>query len=288
MSILQFTAPPLPYYINCGFNLSAPGRKHPNRYHMGEFDLLVVMKGCIYIGEEDRHYELTEGHALVLRPDLHHYPTGESLEESSSFWLHFQTTGAWGLANEELTMNPMNTIGIQTFPLQIPQFTLLLQPSKVYENLQHLIDLGKINHQSWARWKQQTIFQEVLQQLGASLELQEDKRPGAAVANQAATYLRTNYSAHITTIELGLSLNFHPVYIARCMQKEFHCSPMEYLMKYRIQQAKLLLQQTDLSISYIGEQVGFNQAAYFTSCFVKDTGLTPRTYRQRFSRSIVK
>jgi AraC-like DNA-binding protein len=58
-------------------------------------------------------------------------------------------------------------------------------------------------------------------------------------------------------------------------------------MKYRIQQAKLLLQQTDLSISHIGEQVGFNQAAYFTSCFVKATGLTPRTYRQRYSRSAV-
>ncbi|MNR59015.1 Arabinose operon regulatory protein [compost metagenome] len=67
------------------------------------------------------------------------------------------------------------------------------------------------------------------------------------------------------------------------MQKEFGCAPFDYLMRFRIEQAKLQLLQTDLPIARIAEEVGFNQAAYFASCFSRYEGLSPRRYRQRFS-----
>ncbi|MNE95133.1 Bifunctional transcriptional activator/DNA repair enzyme AdaA [compost metagenome] len=82
---------------------------------------------------------------------------------------------------------------------------------------------------------------------------------------------------------LGDCLNFHPVYIARCMNREYGCSPMEYLLRYRIEQSKLLLMQTSFPISRIAEEVGFNQAPYFSSSFMKLEGISPRQYRQRFS-----
>ncbi|MNE69283.1 Arabinose operon regulatory protein [compost metagenome] len=67
------------------------------------------------------------------------------------------------------------------------------------------------------------------------------------------------------------------------MQKEFGCAPLDYLMRHRIEQAKLLLLQTDLAIALVAEEVGFNQAAYFTACFARLEGISPRKYRQRFS-----
>ncbi|UJF31929.1 helix-turn-helix transcriptional regulator [Paenibacillus hexagrammi] len=293
MTILQFTAPPLPYYISTGFSMAQIGRKHPERYQIGEFDLLVVNKGCLYVGEEDKHYEVSEGHALVLRPDLHHYPTEGNRTETGTFWLHFQTQGSWRAIEqrdlhtsysdpEERTQESNNFRG-QAFTIQIPQFTKLLQPAKVYESLQQLQALEKDSHQNWVRWKQQTILQEILGQLSASLESQVVK-PSAAVADQAASYLRLHYRDSVTAQELGEAINFHPVYIARCMQKEFGCSPMDYLLRYRVERAKLLLLQTDLPVAYIAEEVGFNHAAYFTSCFSKYEGITPRTYRQQFAK----
>lgn len=48
----------------------------------------------------------------------------------------------------------------------------------------------------------------------------------------------------------------------------------------RLEQAKLLLLQTDLAVSRIAEEVGFNNAAYFTSCFARFEGIT---LQQRFS-----
>jgi AraC-like DNA-binding protein len=67
------------------------------------------------------------------------------------------------------------------------------------------------------------------------------------------------------------------------MQREFGCSPMEYLMRIRIQHAKLLLVQTEEPIARIAEQVGFRLPSYFSACFQRLEGISPRQYRQRFS-----
>ena len=69
---------------------------------------------------------------------------------------------------------------------------------------------------------------------------------------------------------------------ARCMQREYGCTPMEYLLRFRIEQSKLLLMQTDWTVARIAEEVGFNQAPYFSSCFSRLEGMSPRQYRQLF------
>jgi AraC-like DNA-binding protein len=292
MRVIHFHAPPLPHYINSGYSLANPGRKHPERYAVGEFDLLVVMQGCLYLGEEDRQYELSEGHALILHPELHHYPTEGCRVETASFWLHFQTEGEWRVLEQASGSEENGADGSETstersisgvsFDIRLPQFTRLLQPTKMYDLLRQLNDLETQSHRAVVKWKQQRLFQEVLSLLSASMET-SSVHAGAEVADRAASFLRLHYRGEISTRDLGQALNFHPIYIARCMQREFGCSPMEYLMQYRLEQAKRLLLQTDLPIARIAEEVGFQQPAYFASCFGKHEGLTPRQYRQRFS-----
>ncbi|MUT66568.1 AraC family transcriptional regulator [Paenibacillus sp. NEAU-GSW1] len=290
MQVISFNALPLPYYIYSGYSLAGPGRKHPERYAVGEFDLLVVKQGCLYIGEEDRRYELSAGHALILRPDLHHYPTEGCRETTASYWLHFQTAGSWSVSGEEAEEQERSD-GIAEHPfrkrqfrLDIPQFARIAQPAVMYGLLEQIVSNERHSHLDAVRWKQQLLFQEILQLLGASLE-GEAPSPGAEVAVRAASCLRSRYREPITSKELGICLNFHPVYIARCMQKQFGCSPMEYLLRYRLEQARQLLLHTDISIHQIAVSVGFQQAAYFTACFGKREGITPREYRQRYADS---
>ncbi|MDQ0061829.1 helix-turn-helix transcriptional regulator [Paenibacillus harenae] len=317
MAIIQFAGLPLPHYIHSGFSLAGPGRKHPERYAVGEFDLLVVKQGCMYIGEEDRRYEVSEGHALILRPDLHHYPTEGCRTATATYWLHFHTLGGWRMRDEESVLDnheeaqaadrdsdgtsatvtavtavstvtkaaePNRSFRVPEITLEVPQFTRLLRPAEMYDKLQQLHMHERDNHQSEVRFEQQLLFQEVLRQLSASAAARTPKAPGAETASRAASYLRERYRSRVTAEELGAALSFHPVYIARCMQKQFGCSPMEYLLLYRLEQAKQLLLETDLSINQIAEEVGFQQPAYFAACFRKREGRTPREHRQQFIR----
>ncbi|MCA0756461.1 AraC family transcriptional regulator [Paenibacillus sp. N4] len=292
MTIIHMTVPPLPHYIIGGFADAPAGRKHPSRRNIGVFDLLVVTKGCLYIGEEERQYEVSGGHALILRPDAYHYATHACREATTYFWLHFQTISDWCVCERSEAQPPLagtsermlsgNFYTMQTFTKQLPQFAKLLQPSKLESLLRQLVQLNLNDHIPSVKWKQQLIFQEVIEQLSASMEAQGPS-PSALCAEKAASYLREHYREDMTAKELGEAVNFHPVYIARCMQKEFGCAPFDYLMHFRIEQAKLLLVQTDLAVALIAEEVGFNHAAYFASCFARYEGISPRKYRQRFS-----
>lgn len=286
-----FSGLPLPHYISSGLSYSEPGRKHPDRRAIGEFDLLVVKRGGLFIAEEEHRFELGEGHALILRPDLHHYPTAGCKEETESFWLHFHTLGYWRLAEEPASAGEQALYDKEprwgeprtpALSIVLPQYARLAQPGKGYDLLQQLVALEKEAHVEGIRYRQQILFQELLLLLNASRD-QKPPQPGAQVADRAASYLREHYKQPITADDLSRELNFHPVYIARCMNKQFGASPMLYLQHYRLEQARLLLLQTDLPIHLIAEETGFQQPAYFTACFRKWAGLTPREYRQLFA-----
>ncbi len=290
LSVLQLSVPPMPYFIVNGFAANEPGFKHPNRRNIGVFDMLLVRSGCLYIAEEDRKYEVSAGDMLILRPDKHHYPTAPCQEETLYYWLHFQTSGEWRVSDpnesetsddrEEKIPDRLRVFIPQTIKFHIPQSFHIPKPAKLFALMDQMIELGA-RSDSLSRWKQQTLFQNLLERLHESWQ-SDETASSARCADQAASYLRQHYHENVSAQALGEALNFHPVYIARCMQKQFGCSPFEYLMHYRLEQAKLLLLQTDLPITRIADDVGFNQAAYFTSCFVKYVGATPREYRRRF------
>jgi len=223
-------------------------------------------------------FQVRAGQALLLRPDSHHFSTDSCKEPTSYYWLHFQTVGDWNISEATTTAletengrleHPLHSdeFNIRTFTLRLPQYTTLLQPSKMEELLSQLNQLVPNSHLSDTPFQQQLLFQEVLQQLTASLS-HERPSPSKICAEQAASYLRSHFREHIT---------------ARCMKKEYGCAPMDYLLHYRIQQSKLLLMQTSYTIARIAEEVGFNQAPYFSSSFVRIEGTTPREFRQRFS-----
>jgi transcriptional regulator GlxA family with amidase domain len=55
------------------------------------------------------------------------------------------------------------------------------------------------------------------------------------------------------------------------------------VLRYRIDKSKELLAQTDLSITEIAFQVGFNSQSYFDRIFQRFTGLSPHHFRRMYS-----
>jgi AraC-like DNA-binding protein len=53
-----------------------------------------------------------------------------------------------------------------------------------------------------------------------------------------------------------------------------------YIVRYRLLQARELLENTDLQITQIALAVGFSESAHFTRTFQREVGVSPRAYRQ--------
>lgn len=91
--------------------------------------------------------------------------------------------------------------------------------------------------------------------------------------------IKLHLYSNLTIEELAKLCNLSISSFKRQFKKEFKDSPNNYINSQRIQKAKKLLSITNLSISEIAYQVGFNDPLYFTRSFKKKIGSTPTQYR---------
>ena len=73
----------------------------------------------------------------------------------------------------------------------------------------------------------------------------------------------------------------NPKYFCRIFKAITHQSPMEYVIFYRIEQAANLLSTTDLPITEIAMECGFNDCSYFIRKFKNLKHTTPYKYRSK-------
>ena len=94
------------------------------------------------------------------------------------------------------------------------------------------------------------------------------------------SFIQENYSEKLTLEQIAASAAVSTRECLRCFQSSIRQTPMEYLMDYRIQSAKKLLETTDKGIADIALHCGFNSSSYFTKQFHKLCGKTPAAYRK--------
>ncbi len=102
----------------------------------------------------------------------------------------------------------------------------------------------------------------------------------SALVKRAIAYLQQNYAHPIARWQVAEAAGASEDYLSRLFHRELGLSPWDYLNRYRIQRARLLLVAGDLSIAEVARQVGFKDHAYFSRIFRKLTGLSPNGYRE--------
>ena len=69
-------------------------------------------------------------------------------------------------------------------------------------------------------------------------------------------------------------------------KQNFHTTPNQYIIDYKIGLAKKLLCSKELSIGDISNLCGFEDIYYFSKTFKKVTGQTARDYRKQILKSV--
>ena len=93
--------------------------------------------------------------------------------------------------------------------------------------------------------------------------------------------IHRSYNQNITLSRVANTVGIHPSYLSRVFKKEYGLNFTDYVNNIRISKAKSLLEQPHLKIHEIAEQVGFNNAEYFTRVFKKNTGFSPLHFRMQ-------
>lgn len=102
---------------------------------------------------------------------------------------------------------------------------------------------------------------------------------GENIATKIIEYIREHYAENINLNQLAARFSITPFYLSRIVKRHTGKTYTDYLTHYRIAQAKMLIQQGNLSVKEITYAVGFNSQNYFTKVFKKYTGFTPSEFR---------
>ena len=73
----------------------------------------------------------------------------------------------------------------------------------------------------------------------------------------------------------------NPDYMTRIVKKETGLPISEYIQRERMEAAMKLIDKTELSISSVAAEVGYQHFSHFSKVFRKHTGMSPMEYRSR-------
>lgn len=97
-------------------------------------------------------------------------------------------------------------------------------------------------------------------------------------------YMNEHFAEDISLQTLSDLTFLNKYYLAHAFKKYKGVSPITYLIQVRINEAKFLLESTNLPVSEIVSITGFSSQSYFSQTFKKETGMTPVAYRKKRSK----
>lgn len=98
----------------------------------------------------------------------------------------------------------------------------------------------------------------------------------------AKQYIQNHYSEPITQEEVSGAVGLSAAYFSVLFKKVEGEGFAKYLIGVRMEQAKILLRESNTPVSKICQQVGYNDLKHFTHTFEKATGVKPTVYRKMY------
>jgi AraC-like DNA-binding protein len=103
---------------------------------------------------------------------------------------------------------------------------------------------------------------------------------------KAISYMKANYKSINSLKEVADAANMSNYHLIRVFKDCTGKTPYDYLLDFRINQAKILLAQKFMTIIEICFECGFNNVSHFTRFFKKKTGVSPSHYRAMLSDEV--
>ena len=258
-------------------NTSYPDNQHPKGYFfdwekgrvLQEFQLLYIAHGSGIFESEGVPPTLVEaGTAFLLFPGVwHRYKPSESTGWEE-FWVGFKGPYADYLMQQGC-FSP-------TFPLiHIGLNAELLQ---VFMHLSNAVQI-EVNVEKETLRSCLTIQLLALVYASALLNKTE-KSDRSQIIQRARFVIHEHEEKQLDMPQLASELNVSYAWFRKEFKETIGISPGQYHLNVRINRAKRLLRESDMSVGQIAYQTGFESEFYFSRIFKNKAGISPLQFRR--------
>lgn len=247
-------------------------------YHRGSaaelFDhylLILTIGGQGMAKIQGKDYVLTENSLMIFPREISHsyfVPQGKQWE---FYWIHMTGPGCSSI--------------LEYLIRQYGYFHEMTYVNQIREQIEHLLSieysLPEYYYQSHLGIHR--ILVEVMNDLEQPGEGSSRRRKQIA---QIMTYLETHYTEDLQLKDLSASIYLSVGHLIRLFRQETGMTPYQYLLQYRMREACVLLEESDMTVAEISGTVGYHSPSTFTAQFKSIYHLTPLDYRARCHRRV--
>lgn len=105
--------------------------------------------------------------------------------------------------------------------------------------------------------------------------------PKSAYMAQAVEYIKKNYGNQITVEGIADVLGIERSYLSRLFKQYKNKSTQNYIIDYRIKEAKRMFKEEDMNVSQVCAAVGYTNIYCFSRIFKSRVGVPPKEYMER-------
>jgi len=237
----------------------------------GEADIFIfqyTLSGCGEIKIQNKTHPLPEGHAFIISvPENCQY----YIPASSSDWEFIFIT----LAGDEVRKcwEYINSTHGYVFEISNKR-KIIQQLFSIYYDIQsgQVLDIYQFSQRAY----------EFLSLSYRHFETRVDsmllKIPPDII--NTLQYIKENFTTDLSIDDISEQTEISKSHLSRKFKKFIGYSPLNYLNKYRIEQASYLLNHTSKTVKEISVEVGFADPNYFCKAFRKITGTSPNSFRK--------
>lgn len=248
---------------------SGSWQEHPHSHRFCEIIFVVEGKGCTTVNDE--RIDFQKGDILIYNPGVEHYEESNPSEPTEFMF--------FALDKFEITDLPQNHL--------LPNdYSILYHSdnnySALYDLFNKMIKEFETKNDFYVEITQnisRTILMYIFRVINyADQSFNLHKTNGAL--DKVMRYINDNYKNGISLDDIANACYINKYYLSHLFTKFKSMSIGKYVLSLKIEDAKRLLETTNLSINIIAERVGFNDPNYFSRTFKKEVGMSPLQYRR--------
>jgi AraC-like DNA-binding protein len=250
--------------VAAGFFPRAPGHLVERERGLDDHVLIRVLAGAGWVRTESRQ-DLRAGDWLLIPAGRAHGYGAEPDDPWSIQWVHFQGRAAAAFAA---------LLGAGQDAVCLPV------PARATDTL----DLADLTERLAAGYTQANLLASAARLRVVLTGLDEARRTArpssAAEAVRASeAWMRAHLAANIDLAGLARAAGLSVPHYSDLFRRQTGYPPKDHFLRLKIQRACQLLDTTDLRVVEVAASLGWEDAFYFSRCFRKITGKSPRAYR---------
>ena len=262
---------PVLYHYTGKFEAPSPEWTHITR-DLGDYELIVMTSGTLYIADHKQHYEVHSGEYLLMAPTP--FQHGYAPSDCSFYWLHF---------------SPQRQADPETEPcLTLPASGAIPKPERLLVLLKQLQDaIRRYRNLSYNNYATSAILMELFCQITVPVDIHAVSNGHGQLYQDIIDYIRWNISKPIRVSDIAAYYGYNEKYLTTFFKNQSGVSLKTYILNEKMEVAKSQLTDTNQSISQIAYSLGFADNHNFSTCFKKITGFTPSSYRECFAQRLL-